>query len=93
MPIYDYACECGHVELNVKNTIDDRKTNAPEHCGKKMTIKIGPTQVNAFFFGSSKNPGYLCPETGEYVSSARQRRGIMDKHNLVPVETSVGDSK
>lgn len=39
MPLYVYSCKCGH-HREEWQTVKDRRTKAPKHCGKKMVIDI-----------------------------------------------------
>lgn len=39
MPLYSYACKCGH-SADEWRTIATRKTQAPKHCGKRMPIQV-----------------------------------------------------
>lgn len=82
MPVYDYKCiECG-ASKDAFRSIADRE-NAPEcDCGGKMQKMITPTQVG-LVMGGYAMPGYKCPVSGEYVTSRKQRREIMARHNLV----------
>lgn len=39
MPLYQYACSCGHSAEEWK-PVKDRNSKAPKHCGKRMPIEI-----------------------------------------------------
>jgi putative FmdB family regulatory protein len=82
MPLYVYECPEGH-RKDAFRSISDRN-NAPEcDCGLSMQKVILPVMFNESFLGSSKNEGYKCPVTNEWVDSKRKRLNIMDKHDLV----------
>jgi hypothetical protein len=52
-------------------------------CGLPSQKIITPVMFNAGFLGSYRNPGYQCPVTNKWVDTKRERRNIMDKHDLV----------
>ena len=79
MPMYLYRCACG-VEKRESNTIANRR--ASPDCHGPMKLIIEAPQVQAQILGGSQTPGYLCPVTGEYVTSRVRRREIMKEHNL-----------
>lgn len=81
MPLYTYKCmECGKTQ-DAFNSISNR-FNGPECCGKPTEHQIVPTQI-APIIGGGNLPGYKCPVTGEFVTSRKRRKEIMQKHNLV----------
>lgn len=81
MPLYTYRCpKCGDVRTEF-NTVSDRHAG-PECCGDVSVLEITPTQLGNVLGGGSM-PGYLCPVSGEYVTSRQQRREIMARNNLV----------
>lgn len=74
MPLYTYKClKCGKIE-DAYRSIDDRN-NSPE-CHGNMEKIIVPTMVQPML------PEYLCPVTGEFVTSRVRRREIMKENNL-----------
>lgn len=82
--IYTYRCNlCEHTQ-DANRSMSDRD-NAPDcaECGADMKKVITKVEVNGYFLGSANNPGYMCPVSDTWVSSKRQRRDIMDKHNLL----------
>lgn len=88
MPLYTYRCaECGE-ESTEFNTIARRHKNTPNCCGAPTKLKITPTQIQAQILGGGATPGYHCPITGKFVTSRKERREIMKRHNVV----EAGDS-
>jgi len=79
MPIYTYKCSCGKVE-DQYNTIDNRK-NGPT-CHGSMKLSIQPTQLQPVL-GGGDFPGYQCPVTDKFVTSRKERKEIMKRHNLI----------
>lgn len=78
--LYDYECRtCGKRQLNVVNRIAERKTNAPDCCGEKMSIIILAAPMG--FVDNMEE--YWCPVTGEGVTSRRQRNEIMKREGLL----------
>ena len=78
--LYDYRCtHCGAERLNVHNSIANRKTNAPECCGDKMTIIITAAPMGFV----DREIHYKCPVTNQEVTSRRQRNEIMARNNLM----------
>lgn len=78
MPIYSHRCpSCGATQ-DVFNRIADRDANAPVCCGQPM-----PRQVTAPMVSVSADCHYICPVTGQQVTSQRQRRNIMSEHRLI----------
>lgn len=78
--IYDYECRtCGKRQLNVVNRIAERKTNAPECCGDRMGIIILAAPMG--FVDNMEE--YICPVTGQGVTTRRQRNEIMKREGLL----------
>lgn len=86
MPLYDYRCpSCGTEYHNIKKSIDERRSGAPKCCDGRAELVLKPTRhVMVRHFTP-----YACPVTEKPVTSERQRRNIMAKHDLV----SHGDIK
>lgn len=79
MPLYAYKCPACGTDTEDFNRVDDRHTNAPVcQCGTRMAMQICPVRGNV-----QQDAHYVCPATGEKVTSWRQRRNIMAKHDLV----------
>lgn len=76
MPLYTYKC-C--VTKDHYSTIAARHhgPDCPE-CGETMRFVIVPPMVQVSSFD-----GYKCPITNEIVTTERQRREIMARHDLV----------
>jgi hypothetical protein len=81
MPLYTYQCKCGKTQDSYKS-IADRKNCPTCECGGETKLIIVPTQI-APVIGGGDFPGYKCPVTDTFVSSRKQRREIMKKHDLV----------
>jgi len=78
MPVYRYKCTvCGN-EQDGYNTIDNRKTDAPE-CHGKMEIKIMPSGVVPDI------EAFVVPGTSDIIHSRSDRRNYMRKHGLTEV--------
>jgi hypothetical protein len=77
MPLYPYRCtECG-AEEDAFNSVSNRESGAPE-CHGKMVPYIVPVRGHV-----AENCHYVCPQTGQQVTSWRQRKNILAEHNLV----------
>lgn len=76
MPIYAYRCSCG-AETEAFNRVADRRTNAPE-CHGPMEIKLCPNLGYV-----QQGCHYVCPITGNQITSHRQRANIMAEHDVV----------
>jgi len=76
MPIYTYACSCGHAAEQF-NRVDDRHTHAPEHCGERMAIRLHAPMiaVQAEVCGRS-------PVDGTVITSRRARIEHMKRNGL-----------
>ena len=77
MPLYSYACPVCGAERDEFNRIDDRHTNAPQ-CHGPMRLLISPVRGSV-----QESCHYVCPQTGQGVTSWRQRRNILAEHRLV----------
>lgn len=79
MPIYTYKCPQCESERDDFNRIDDRHTNAPVcECGTRMAMQISPVRGSV-----QPDAHYVCPASGERVTSHRQRRETFAKHGLM----------
>ena len=78
MPLYDYRCPVCGEEAELYRTLSDHAT-APQHCGQDMV----QVHKSAPFGAVQMEARYRCPATGEGVTSWKQRREIMRRHNLV----------
>ena len=95
MALYDYQCgACGSVR-EAYNRIAERETHAPSCCDRPMQIvhltpPMGNVQCEAH---------YVCPATGERITSHRQRRnnfarhGLMDANDFTPEFCERRDTK
>ena len=83
--IYDYRCTCGREQRDVWQRMNDPPPAC--ECGSAMTKLIAvPAQVNGFFFGSTKNPGYHCVVSDRYIDTKQKRIDVMKEFNVSPVE-------
>lgn len=88
MPLYTYRCTCGK-ESREFNTIADRDLSP--NCHGPMKRVIEAPQVQAQILGGGTHPGYLCPVSGRYITSRRERRNVMKEHGLAEAENSGSD--
>ena len=88
MPIYTYQCEVCDSITDEYRAVDRRHDFTFCECGHLMKLKIMPTQL-APVLGGGDFQGYQCPVTDKWITSRKERRRIMDEHNLV----DVGDRK
>ncbi len=78
--IYDYSCtKCGTSQDNVYNTIARRNLAAPVCCGERMAIVINSAPYGYL----QRDVRYVCPVTNENVTTRRQRKYIMEKHDFI----------
>ena len=83
MPLYTYRCaECGD-ESTEFSTIANRHKAGPICCGAQKPMIITPTQIQAQILGGGALQGYHCPITNKFVTSRKERREIMKRHNVV----------
>lgn len=80
MPLYAYKCTGCGAEQDDFNRIDDRDANAPHcrACAVRMMRVISPVRGNV-----QETCHYVCPATGQGITSWRQRRNVMAENNLV----------
>jgi len=84
MPIYSYQCDICESIIDEYRTIDNRHDPVFCDCGQGMSLKIVPTQI-APVLGGGDFQGYLCPVTDKWVTSRKERKEIMKRHDLVEV--------
>lgn len=79
MPIYQYRCpECGS-EQDDFNRVDDRHEKSPVcACGTKTVMVITPVRGSV-----QPDAHYICPATGEQVTTWRKRRDTFAEHGLM----------
>lgn len=84
MPLYRYRCTCG-IQCEEYRKIDERHTNAPEHCGAKMSMVIMPTSIQADI--QPYRSVAVDKETGKRVviESRRQHREFLRRNDYVEV--------
>jgi hypothetical protein len=79
--IYEYMCEtCGRREEAVRTVA--QMLDGPVCCLAVMTKKIFTPGMRPFV---ASEESYQCVATGQKVTSSRQRRYILDKHELADV--------
>ncbi len=83
MPMkYDSQCQtCGTVYEYVC-TVAQCLTSMPNCCGNQ-TKKVILTPPQGYAQGDMD---FACPHSGEPITSAKKRREVMAKHNLVEAE-------
>lgn len=80
MPLYEYECRtCGHHTSDWR-TVEQRHTQAPEHCGRPMELVIGAPAVLGDL------PGYVSPTTGRWIEGRKARRDDLARSNCRPWE-------
>ena len=82
MPMYDYQCKtCAAITTRFKKIVD--RNDAPTcDCDSVMRLAIlsaPATQVQP-------EAHYLCPATGQEVTSWRQRKNLFAKHDLIQAD-------
>ena len=79
MPTYVYQCECGQ-RTERFNRIAERYSNAPICHGSMAIVPQAPmVSVQA-------DAHYICPATGERVTSRRQRKYMMEKGGYIDAD-------
>lgn len=84
MPLYTYACKCGH-SVEEYRSVANMEIDVPVHCCEQMQIRIFAPIAHI-----RAEAHYVCPVTGEKVTTRRQRKYLFDKHNLVDYD-DLGD--
>ena len=80
MPLYDYRCPACGEEAELYRTISDHAT-APQHCGQDM-VQI---HKSAPFGAVQMEARYVCPATGQKITTWKQRKETFARHNLCDV--------
>lgn len=80
MPLYDYRCAVCGEESELYRSLSDQAT-APQHCGMDMVqihkaAPYGAVQMEA---------RYVCPATGQKITTWKQRHETFRRHNLADV--------
>lgn len=88
MPLYTYRCSKCQKTQDAIRSISDRK-NGPICCNTQTKQILTPTMIDPILLGAGTYQGYQCPITDEYVTSRKQRKEIMKRHDLV----EMGDDK
>jgi putative FmdB family regulatory protein len=85
MPLYSYRCaKCG-ADYDHYNAVVDH-ARGPECCGQAAEQRITAPSVMV-----QAEAHYKCPVTGEQVTSRRRRQYIMDKHDLIDANETIGN--
>lgn len=80
MPLYPYHCpSCGRDE-DVFARVDERDSAAPRCCGAAMRRQISTPMVQV---PGGLDVRYICPMSGEQVTSMKRRKYLMEKHGVV----------
>ena len=79
MPLYEYQCQNTGKIISRHRRIQDRKLPCQCECGSSAVLGIfsapmGHVQPEAH---------YVCPATGQQVTSWRQRRNLFAQHDLM----------
>ena len=74
MPTYDYQCECGHVQEEIRG-VNDKSPVPCERCGKSSIRQFSPP-AGSYLVGmqAEKPGGYYDIQLGMQVTSKRQLR-------------------
>lgn len=80
MPLYAYRCpSCGRDE-DAFARIDEMESAAPRCCGAPMRRQITAPMVQV---PGGLDVRYVCPMSGEQVTSMRRRKYLMQKYGVV----------
>lgn len=83
MPTYNYKChKCGKETTKI-NRMSENKTGAPFCCSTQMKQTITPQTMGLEPMGAKEFQAYPCPHSGELVTSEKNRKAIMKKHDLI----------
>ena len=85
MPIYTYKCKNGHQFDRFLNLKDYKQPQTCD-CGAESERKIMPTMVNCDI---QPWDHYVSPVSGKLITSYKQRREDMAKHDCVDYEPSL----
>lgn len=77
MPVYTYACSCGHADEQF-NRVDDRHTHAPEHCGERMSIRLSAPMISV-----QAEARFASSIDGSIITTRRARSEHMKRHGVV----------
>lgn len=80
MPLYTHFCnECGH-EQAVFAKVAERDDCAPDCCGVKTSRVLDAPMVQV---PGGLDVRYVCPMSGEQVTSMRRRQYLMEREGVV----------
>jgi len=85
MPLYTYECKNGH-QFDRILRLKDYKQPQTCKCGAKAERKIMPTMVNCDMQPWDR---YISPVSGKPITSYKERREDMKKHDCVDYEPSL----
>ena len=85
MPLYTYSCENGHQFDRILKLKDYKQPQICE-CGLPAKRKIMPTMVNCDMQPWDR---YISPVSGKPITSYKERREDMAKHDCVDYEPSL----
>lgn len=77
MPMYHYACQCGHEETAFRHIAD---RHAGPECHGKMELRIMPTAIHADL------PGYQSPVDGRWIEGRAARNEDLKRNHCRPWE-------
>ena len=88
--IYDYKChECDAIIEDVYNSIEQRKSNAPVHCGEPMHI----THLVAPWGYVDNMEEYMCPITNVGITTRTQRNEMMAREGVIDANDHLSTKK
>jgi len=85
MPLYTYRCKNGHQFDRILKLKDYRNPQVCK-CGEQAERKIMPTMVNCDMQPWDR---YISPVSGKPITSYKERREDMKKHDCVDYEPSM----
>jgi len=77
MPMYHYACSCGHQETAFRHI--EQRHQGPE-CHGRMELRIMPTAIHADL------PAYQSPIDGRWIEGRAARQEDLKRNNCRPWE-------
>jgi hypothetical protein len=91
MPRYDFKCpECGHIEENVLMRITHQREDLPFHCMSRMSYHITSAPMVHWEDPNIEPFRSIADKDRTLISTSRQRKEYMKKHDLVDGNEVVG---
>jgi hypothetical protein len=87
MPTYDFKCrKCGQIDENIIMPITHQREDLPWHCGERMSYHITQAPMVSWtdpVIEPFRNPAAARGDKDAVITSMKQRREFMEKHDLV----------